>query len=123
MIPDRQVVVVRCECILGVSENDTTVVRMVTADEEVGIVSYREGQMVLHTLQRDESFFLQVAVVLQDIRIGPVIQQDTLKVLPDNTVNRTAQCREVIQSSRGKDMLMRLDNGKLREAIARGERC
>ena len=72
-------------------------------------------------LVRCRSCFLQLLVLLKDIWEGASLEEDTLNVLSNHSVYRSAKRCEIIQSWLRENRLMGLNDGELGEAIAISE--
>ncbi len=117
MVADGQVHVVGLEGVIDAADQSAGVHSVVLADEEVGVIADAEGQMGLDVFQREQAAFV-VEVDMAEFR---PLCEDLLEILPDLSMNRTAQCREVIEGGLGEDIEVRCDGWTFREAGTGGE--
>ena len=118
MISNRQVHVVWLQGVLGSAEEGTHVVSMVEAGVEVGVVTNLHGHVVLALVQWNESFLAQLPVSLEYLWERTSLEQHTLQVLSHDRVELTSEGGESVQSWLIENLLIRLDGGQGREAIA-----
>ena len=97
MVTNGKVVIVWVQSICRSSENDTAVICMISAGEEIGIVTYSERQMGLDVLERNEGLLLERYIVLQHIRVWSICCKDALNVLSHNRMYGPTQGCECVQ--------------------------